>query len=142
MAKATPFRDEIKKRFYPFAEKRGFVRQKSTNPHFTEFRRDAEGRIDTFDIQWDKYGRPRFVLNFDLPTDEGRKTVLSSGRLQRFQGGDLWCWFGSSRPWLGKLRALKWSYTPAEVVDELIAAFDELEEWWSERKVGPHIRIV
>ena len=137
---AKPLLDEIKSRFYPFVRDRGFVRQKATNPQHVEFRRQTAARTDVFEIQWDKYWRPRFVLNIGRSTEaEGSRGL--PGRLQRRRCGDLCCWFGLHRPWLSRLRSGRWSFTPTEVVDELIRAFDELEAWWAGGEPGPHIYI-
>ena len=123
----------MKRRFYPFVHDRGFVKQKS---HSATFVRERDSRIDQFDLQWDKYQRPYFVLNFDS-LDRGEQP----GRLQRRRGGDLWNWFSLRRPWSKKLISGRWNYSPEQVIDELIAAFDELEIWWSTGVAGPHIYI-
>jgi hypothetical protein len=57
-------RDAVKEHFYPFVERRGFVRSKSRNPLFTVFRRTTSEAVHVFEVQWDKYGKPRFVINF------------------------------------------------------------------------------
>jgi hypothetical protein len=131
-----PLREEIKRRFYPFVMSHGFTRQKSENPFFTTFVREYQGRTDVFDIQWDHYWRPFFVINF------GSKQGEFIGRLQRRRGGALRNWFSLRRPWFEKLRYGKWNYTPQEVTDELISAFEELEIWWKSGITGPHVYII
>jgi hypothetical protein len=98
---AAPLRELMKERFYPFAAERGFVRAKSTHPLFTVFRRRHDQTVQVFDIQWDKYRAPRFVLNFGEARAEGvdiRGVHVSGddlepshceiqGRLQRRKGG-------------------------------------------------------
>src|SRR4030095_9935709 len=64
MARATELRGIVKARFYPFAESQGFVRAKSRNSLYATFRRAGSDVIHVFDIQWEKYGSPSFVLNF------------------------------------------------------------------------------
>lgn len=139
-SKAAPLLAIVKKRFYPFAETRGFTRDKSINPLFTTFRRTTGTRVQVFEIQWDKYWRPCFVINFGkgFAADE---RIVYQGRLQRKRGGSRYCWFGTRRPWTSKLATGKWSYTPEEVLAELIAAFDELESWWGQGVSGPHIQL-
>ena len=129
-------REEIKHSFYPFIKERGFIKQKSVSPYFAKFSRQRNGRTETFDLQWDKYWRPYFVLNFG-----SREQGEQPGRLQRSRGGDQWHWFSLRRPWLKKLTSGKWNYTPAQVSQELIAAFGELETWWETGVAGPHIYI-
>jgi len=138
-SKAAPLLAMIKKQFYPFAETRGFVRAKSENPLFTTFHRTVGNQVQMFEIQWDKYWRPCFVVNFGGGSASNEQ-INYEGRLQRRRGGSQLCWFGIRRPWLSKLLSGKWKYTPEEVVIELIAAFDEMETWWAEGTEGPHIK--
>lgn len=140
--KARPLNDELKKRFYPWVASRGFVKQKGTDPHVVEFtRRSVEGE-DVFDIQWDKYWRPYFVVNFQKRgVNEG--AWVKCGRLQRTRGGSLSSWFSLYPPLQHRLSRLRWRYTPQEVVEELMDAFEELEAWWNDgSKIGPHIYIL
>jgi len=139
-SKAKPLNDELKKRFYPLVISMGFEKLKSSDPHFIEFRRQAFVGEDFFEVQWNKYWPPYFVLNFkkggadDLCWSHG-------GRLQRKRGGSMSCWFSLRKPLLSKLFTLRWNYKPEEVVDELINAFEELEQWWKNGQIGPHIYI-
>lgn len=139
-SKAQPLKDELKKSFFNFVEQRGFVREKSHNPYFTTFRRINGSDVHVFKIQWDKYWRPYFVINFGQGTTE-EKEITMFGRLQRKQGGSLSCWFSLNKPILEKLLSTKWAYTPSEVVEELEASFEELENWWHKKQEGPHIYI-
>jgi hypothetical protein len=137
---ANPLREVVKHRFYPFAESRGFVRDKSSDPLFTTFRRTHEGAEQVFDIQWDKYHRPFFVINFRSP--EGSQARHKRGRLQRRRGGALGCWFTLRKPLGEILRTGRLKYEPVEVVDQLISYFGEVEEWWSNGAEGPHIYFI
>ena len=137
-SKAKPLREEVKKRFHPLLEQRGFVKEKPQSPYFTTYRRVRDDVADLIDIQWDKYWRPYFVVNFSQgkPEDEN---FLHLGRLQRKRGAPMFCWFNIKRPWLNKLKTGKWYYAPEEVVDELIDAYEELEEWFRSKRAGPHV---
>jgi hypothetical protein len=46
-----------------------------------------------------------------------------------------------SKPWAETLYTLKWSYTPEEVVAQLIAGFAELESWWETKHKGWHVYV-
>ena len=141
-SKAKPLRDEVKRRFYPLVEQRGFVRQKSESPYFVTFLRDREGKIDFMDLQWDKSWRPYFVVNFGQGhAGDKDSDIVSVGRLQRRRGSFMRNWFNLNRSWLSKLTTGKWRYSAAEVVDELLLAFEELEAWFQHREVGPHINL-
>src|SRR5215510_765357 len=100
MSRAAALREAIKAVFYPFASERGFVRGKATSM-FTPFRRIRGSVAHVFDIQWDKYGAPRFVINFgeasssgvtfqgeQIPSDKLDPVHCPlNGRLQRWRGG-------------------------------------------------------
>ena len=143
MSKSKPLREALKKRFYPFAQSRGFVRGKATSL-FTPFHRTVDGKIQFFEIQWDKYNRPCFVINFgESASHETNDSTppLSIGRLQRWRGGSMRTWFQISKPWVETVRTLRWSYQPDEVVIHLIECFSELEVWWNSKQEGQHVYI-
>lgn len=143
MRRSHPLREVIKKRFYPFVEDKGFVRGRATSL-FVPFERVVAGRIQVFEIQWDKSHRPRFVINFgEWASSDQQELGLSpvSGRLQRCQGSSIRTWFQISKPWGEILRTFQWSYQPDEVASHLIDCFPELEAWWSSKREGPHVKI-
>jgi Domain of unknown function (DUF4304) len=155
MTQTKHLREVVKKRLHPFAERQGFTRAKSTNSLFTTFRRHGPTTTQVFDIQWDKYHEPRFVLNFGEAPAEGVDwggTFISAatiepyhcrerGRLQRRMGGSVRCWFQLRKPFWEALRSDSASYSPDELVDQVTAAFAELEDWWSSKRIGPHVYI-
>lgn len=139
-AKAKALRAAVKRRFHPWIVARGFEKDKSQSPYFTTFRRTRADNVDLFDIQWDKYWRPHFVINFGQGL-AGQTDIAIVGRLQRRRGWPLHTWFGLHRPWLNRIKTLQWSYTNADVLEELEAAFEELEAWWRDKTVGPHVNL-
>jgi len=152
MSGSTALREAIKAAFYPFAESRGFAQGKATSM-FTPFRRTRGDMAQVFEIQWEKYGRPCFVVNFgEAPASgvafQGQHVPADrldpvhcplNGRLQRWRGGSLRAWFQLSKPWLETLGTLHWSYSPQDVVAQLIICFGELETWWESKHEGPHV---
>ena len=154
-SRASPLRAAIRDRFFPVAEAHGFVRRKAAHPLFTDFRREGEGKVQLFDIQWDKYHRPSFVLNFGeapcgdlnvhgtlvLAEQVGPANCPFGGRLQRFKDGSLSCWFRLRKPWREVVRFGGWNYRPEQVADEVIGAFKELEEWWTSKVEGLHVYV-
>ena len=154
MGRATALREAMKARFYPLALKHGFVRGKATSM-VTPFRRVRGSVIHVFDIQWEKYGRPCFVINFgEAPSDgidfggekvppEKLEPVHCSvkGRLQRWRGASLRSWFQLSKPWSETVLTLRWSYAPEEVAAQAVECFSELETWWDSKQEGPHVHI-
>jgi hypothetical protein len=155
MARSSELRQVLQERFYPFADQQGFVRSKSSHPHFMVFRRQREAVIHVFDVQWDKYHKPRFVINFGaalatsmdaagtpVPAEHVNPSDCTIvRRLQRQRGGSMGCWFQLRKPWLEVLRSGALSYSPAEAVDQAILAFAEVEAWWATRVEGPHVYI-
>ncbi|MBB3170216.1 hypothetical protein [Simiduia aestuariiviva] len=140
-SRAKPLNDEMKRSFYPWVKASGFIKQKSTDSHFVEFRRETTSGVDVFEVQWDKYWRPYFVVNFGK--EEATDTAWrKGGRLQRKRGGSMSNWFGLPKPMLYKLVTLSWSYKPEEVVEELKAAFGELESWWENGEIGKHLYFI
>lgn len=152
MKKASLLREAVKTRFYPLALERGFVRGLATSL-MTPFHRISGDRVHWFEIQWDKYHRPFFVLNFSefSVAEAGGVTTAPAlfppatvsrdgiGRLQRKKGGSLSGWFRLKKPLSWQLLTLQRYYSPDEVADQLIEAFEELEAWWENGTEGLHI---
>jgi len=154
MSRSKALRDALKQTFYPVAIEHGFLRGKATSM-FTPFRRKRGPALQVFDIQWDKSGGPRFVINFGeapsdgvsfrgqfVPPDKVEPVHCPlNGRLQRWRGGSLRTWFQLRKPWPETLRTLRWAYSPDEVATQLIHCFEELEAWWDNKYEGPHVNV-
>jgi hypothetical protein len=154
-AMAQELRERVKRDFYPYAQARGFVRARSDHPHFTVFRRYTADTVQVFSVQWDKHGAPRFVVNFGEGPKAGStlwgkhipgealqpNSCRESGRLQRRRGPTLGCWFQFNKPVFEALRTLERRYSAEAVVGQLLAAFPEVEAWWQDRTVGPHLML-
>ncbi len=155
MGNTTELRREIKRTFVPFAEARGFNFDQRYSPQFLEFRRIIDGELHLFDIQWEKYGKPRFVVNFGkspadgvkfngelLPPDKVSPAHCSvKGRLQPGKGPMTSSWFRQDKPLLARLVSRESLYPPSHVVGELIALFPELEAYWRDGSSGSHLRL-
>jgi hypothetical protein len=146
---ANPLREAVKNYFYPFAESKQFVRVKSKHPHFTTFRRVNGTAVHVFDVQWDKYGRPAFVINFgEASIDDSQ---VSSAEIEPEQCKVL-CrlqpdkssprWWRLRKPWLEVLKTARLRYEPQEVVDQVIACFPDAEAWWTEKQEGAHVQVL
>ena len=150
MGKSKPYRDALKSRFYPFAADRGFVRGKA-DALFVPFHRIRDNKVQWFEIQWDKYHRPLFVLNFsefningDLDVEQtlsDRYAIEIIGRVQRSKGGGFSNWFQARKPWKEVILSMSFRYSPDDVVAQLILGFCDLEEWWDTKNEGPHIYV-
>ena len=156
MGRTTDLRRAIRARFFPFMLEKGFKVDLRNMPAFMDFRKITGDRVYVCDIQWEKYGTPRFVLNFGScgprgvichgeeidPNDVNPSGASSVGRLTARPGYSLSCWFRQDRSLLRRI--LSWSrLRPADdVVDDLIERFSELEDYWSKGLVGRHIQLL
>jgi hypothetical protein len=156
MGPTTPLRQEIKRVFVPHLTAKGFAFDMRGAPQILTFRRINARAIDVCDIQWEKYGRPRFVVNFgkcgaDGVVFRGKRIApedivpyygLCWGRLSPGSDRTTRGWFRQDRPLLERL--MRWSrfYTPQEVVSLLTALFVEVEEFWASGTLGPHLRLL
>src|SRR5262245_20317539 len=107
MGSTTELRRALKARFFSHAESSGFAVDSSRQPVTTTFRRRVGSAVQIFDVQWDKYGRPRFILHFGtcpaqgLPVDGAicaPETVFATwcpdrGSLQPRRGTSTRSWF-------------------------------------------------
>ena len=96
MTKTTDLRRAIKKRFVPLLEGKGFQTDPRYMPQFLIFRRFTPERIHVCDIQWEKYGRPRFVVNFGSSAPLG---VVCHGA--DIEPNDVWA---ATTAWRGRLK--------------------------------------
>jgi len=158
MGRTTALRQEIKKTFVPYMADKGFVCDMRYAPQFFTFRRIASDAVYVFDIQWEKYGRPRFVVNFGTcglhgviangepvpPNDIFPMHGLTRGRLSPGREGFLSRsgWFRQDRPILRRILSRAKFYEPADVVSELMTLFVELEQLWQGGQIGKHVRIL
>jgi hypothetical protein len=153
---ANPLREAIKAQFYPFMDSRGFVRAKSRSPLETVFRRMTAEMVHVCELQWDKYGATCFVLNFgegpicgvDVrgvhvpPTQFEPYQSESLGSLQPRPGPHIRSWFRLKKPLLEAITSRSRCYPSEFVMAQLIELFAEVEAWWSEKRIGPHLDFI
>ena len=155
MASTTALRRELKARFFPYATERGFVMDPRNQPRSTAFRRRAESRVHMFEVQWEKYGTPRFIVHFGTCPAEGLRVdgrliapedtlptwCPDAGTLQPRRGTSPRSWFRQDSPWISRMLGRPALRAPAAVVDELLALLPELERYWRSDEVGPHLKL-
>ena len=155
MGRTTELRRELKRRFFPQLERMGFTLDNSSAPNTTRFRRAAGESVQILEVQWEKYGKPRFVVNFGVCPAEGLQVrgetfpvdrVMAGwleefGRLQPRRGHSTSKWFSQDKPWWRRLFASRQLIPPARVVDDLLALFPEVEAYWADRVVGKHLMM-
>jgi hypothetical protein len=155
MGRTTALRREIKDRFIPAMTAKGFSCDMRQAPGYFTFRRIAADSVHVFDIQWDKTGRPRFVVNFGMCDAAGvvvgseriaAENVFTNstpvwGRLSPGSGRTTAGWFRQDRPLLEWIATWSDQRSPAEVVATLLTLFPEVEEFWRSGRTGPHSRV-
>ena len=153
MSTTTELRRELKDRFYPFLGTRGFKRDRGS-PMWQSFRKATEDDLFLLDIQWDKYHRPRFVINFGqcpaagvqfrgkhIGPDEVMPSQASRrGRLQPGRGGSTRSWFCQDRSLIARILRFPRPRPAADVVDQLITLYSELERFWETGEKSKHVQ--
>lgn len=156
MGNTTDLRRAIKEAFVPLMQRKGFSIDRRDLPHFLTFRRIATERVDVCDIQWDKYGRSRFALNFGSCSALGANchgkeikaadvTPSSAPRWGRLIPGPSRTtsgWFRQDRGLVRRIWAGARLKPAEEVVAELTAIFPEVEDYWQRGIVGKHISVM
>jgi hypothetical protein len=156
MGKTTDLRRGLRTTFLPHLEARGFTIDMADAPMFTRWRRPAGDSVQLLELQWDKYGRPRFVINFGtcpvggleirgerFPIERVLVGWLSEyGRLQPKRGHSPSKWFSQERPFLARLLSPTKLRSAESVVRELLTLYPEVETYWASGAVGKHIMIV
>ena len=154
MGPTTALRREIKHRFIPHVVASGFTLDEREAPTFWLFRRQAGPSAQLFSIQWEKYGRPRFRLDFGTCPIEGLDFTgkhvewssmhphwlpdaasLKPGRAIFSRS-----WFRQDRTPILQLFGATALRPAKEVVDELFSLYPEVEAYWASGKVGKHIQ--
>ena len=152
MGTTTALRRALKASFFPHAIERGFAVDERRQPVSTTFRRRVGAVVQIFEVQWDKYGRPRFAVHFGTCPAEGLRVGENVFTPEETLPG--WCadvgtlephgrkggWFRQDATWWHRLIGRPALRDPARVVDELLTAFRELEVYWESGKAGRHIR--
>ena len=134
----TELRQAIKRDFVPFLHDKGFVAEKQTARIYPFRKIDSDGVFEC-SVQWEKYGSPRFKLNFSKRGPEG---LIASGRLAPSKGRWTEGWFRQDRPWLERVFTFSKVYPAERVIAQLIALYPEVEEFWKSGTIGPHIRLL
>jgi hypothetical protein len=155
MGSTTDLRRVLKQAFVPHVESLGFRVDPADAPTFLRFRRPAVEAVHLLEMQWDKYGKPRFVINFGSCPAEGLRIdgelhapdkvlvgwLTVNGRLQPKRGLGSGNWFRQDTHLLRRITGSPKLRTAAEVVEELLRLYPEVEKYWQDGTVGPHLRM-
>lgn len=154
MGSTTELRRGLKARFFPYILERGFTLDQGRQPNATVFRRRVGSQVQMFEVQWEKYGKPRFAVHYGTCPAEGLRVqgvvnlpentlptwCPDAGSLQPRRGVGTRSWFRQDSTFVQRLLGQPALRNPAAVVDELLALFPELERYWTTGDIGPHLR--
>lgn len=154
MGRTTDLRRAVALTFVPVAEAAGFTLDRRGMPTILAFRRTIGARVQIVEIQWETYGRPRFVLNYGscaadgievdgrrfAPHEVAAAWLPDAGRLQPRRGAGPGAWFRQDRPWTHRLFGRPALRPVQEVTAELLALFPELLRAWDGGAPGAHMR--
>lgn len=155
MGTTTALRREIKHRFIPLVVQRGYSLDERDAPTFWLFRRQEGSTVRIFGIQWEKYGRPRFRFDFGTCPAEGLNFngnhvdwndmhphwLPQVASLKPGRGSQSGLWFRQDCSLLARLLGAPALRPAAEVVDDLVAMFEEVEMYWASGVTGRHIHL-
>jgi len=155
MSATTDLRQEIKRTFIPYVQGQKFDLVKSTRL-FMEFRRVRQDVVNFFDIQFEKCGQPRFIVNYGTcpsaglsingkhftPKEISASWLPDSGRLMPGKGATTANWFRQDKPLFARIVSREPLRTATQVVSELLLLFQELEVYWSTGALGSHMRAL
>jgi hypothetical protein len=155
MEVTTALRQEAKSQFFPLMQQRGFVLDERDAPNFLRFRRITPTEAHIVEIQWEKYGRPRFAINFGRCSKDGvvirgerfpvekisANWLLGSGRLQPGRKKTVGGWFRQDKPLVTRLFSSEKQVPASKVIAQLISLYPEVEEYWERGTVGQHLTI-
>jgi hypothetical protein len=157
MGPTTALRRALKERFIPFMIEKGFALDQRHAPQFIDFRRVVGDRVQFFEIQWEKYGRPRFTVNFGSASTNGTishnqhidANDIGPGQAVEYcrihpngNGSSTRHWFRQDRPFVAALFAGSWLYPPEQIVQQLMDLFAEAEIYWSTGTVGKYSKVI
>jgi hypothetical protein len=157
-SKAQELRSAVEQLLVPYVTSRGFEADTreiyKPDPHrhlFKRFLRKNGDKLELLDIQFEKHGRPKFVLNFGVVPPEG---VHYYGHLYTQQNAGVaalpvWGRLCMRRPW-----GLRWFGFPFvkvpllrnpsadEVAREAIQTFSQVELWFRDKTRGPNVGLI
>lgn len=146
MTSRVELRAELSSRLVPALISRGFggPRLIAGNALLHEFFRSGPFGTQHVTIQLEKYGKPRFLLLFNIEPIEGfaaltaRGGAVVQGRLQLRRGVTSRSWFRAD----GSLWQRLFGRVPgaSEAVGACLALLPELDVWWQTQGESKHIQ--
>jgi hypothetical protein len=155
MGETTELRREVRKVFIPFADSKGFKSSMQFAPQTFDFIKEIDNEVFVFDIQLEKYDRPRFVVNFGKCSKKEVESILSiysakeinpaitstKGRLKTKSGNSTASWFRQEKNFFIKLFSSNENWPVPKVVNQLIELFSELDQYFINNVISEHLNV-
>lgn len=115
------------------------------NKLFHDYARKSDQGTHNLSIQFDKWQRPRFVINLHVLPPGGIDEVVTRGeelinaRLKPGRGATAGSWFRADPPWWRRLLAPRSPTREEEAVEACVRLFPEVEAWWASQAPSGHI---
>jgi len=148
---ATALRNAVRSRLVPALIAEDFLPLADAD-HTLRFHRPQRDVVQLLEVQWDRHGRPRYVVNYATCPADGLEVgdrrfpveavfagwLPDSGRLQPRPGPTTAAWFRSDLAWPLRLLGRR-PPAPDAVVDATLALLPELWRYWREGRSGRHM---
>ena len=153
MSRTTELEAALKRRFFPYVESMGFIRDTHQKPRIISFRRKTGSVVQVFALLWDRRGRPRFKVQFNEAPLTGvnhrgdhisaddvlpGNVVVPHGWLAPDHGLG---WFRMDRSLWRRFVSMQQDNAPDRLVDLVLGMFPEIIGWWESKTIGPHLRV-
>ena len=141
-------RKELTNLLLPELRARGFDGPKSIsgNALLHDFWRPCGDVVHNLNIQLEKYGRPRFMVNLAVgPTDGfdaliSRGGMVKNGRVRASAGLSSRAWFRADQTLWQRLLG-RTACKPHEAVAACLAVLPEMDAWWESQQPSEHITV-
>jgi hypothetical protein len=142
-------RELLTERYVPLLFAAGFSgpNKISGNKLFHDFTRKVGEETHHLSIMFEKWQRPRFVVDLAIEPPGGYEPIIVNGgeviqgRLTPVPGPSTRSWFRADPPWW---KRMIFPHTPTrenEAVEECVHLWPEVEAWWAIRSDSEHIRL-
>lgn len=142
MGKTTDLRRAVKEQLIPLLLTQGFCAPQG-GPQSVTLVRTQGDQTHICEIQWERYGKPRFALDLGRGP-AGVREIHNCTTLMRLipgRSGGSGSWFRQDRHWLLVLLGAK-AHTPESVVAGAVSLWPEAEAFLTANTHGPHLRLI
>jgi hypothetical protein len=151
----TELRRALKRDYFPHLAERGFTIDERAAPHFMDFRRIRGERLHFINLQWEKYGRPRFKFSFGMASCMGTVShgeAVSPEDVDPGSAPSYCClyptgdgsrtahWFRQDQPLLKALFTGRRLRPVEDVVGDLLRLDPQVEQFFETGRLGRNCR--